>query len=102
MVLHLINLTSSYPLDSNTWYTSQSGSSIDFGSNILKENANVTVTIQATGYEDLVIILDPSGEIVTEESTELAAAKVKQDDISVGETTGEPEQDDTSVDQTVE
>ena len=89
--------TSSYPLDSNTWYTSQSGSSIDFGSNILKENANVTVTIQATGYEDLVIILDPSGEIVTEESTELAAAKVKQDDISVGETTGEPEQDDTSV-----
>ena len=89
-------------MEEGTFYSSEFGTAIIFGSDILKEGESVTITIQATGYEDLVIILNPNGEIVTEKSTELAAAKVKQDDTSAGEAAGEPEQDDASVDQTVE
>lgn len=49
--VELTKSNSSWGMEADTWYTSQYGSSIDFGSNILKEDANVTVTIQATGYE---------------------------------------------------
>ncbi len=57
--------SSSWPLASGSFYASQFGTGITFGSDILKEE-NITVVVKADGYQDLTVVLDKDGNIVTD------------------------------------
>lgn len=56
--------SSSWSLASGSFYTSQYGTGITFGSDILKDE-NITVVVKADGYQDLIVVLDKDGNIVT-------------------------------------